>query len=292
MRNASGRSRKASAKETVIEMVARRIEALVRSGELSRGSRLPSEPKLAAMLQVSRGSLREALKGLVFLGLLKARAGDGTYLQPSLTSMASRHLQWMLLLNEIRYLELYELRELLEPAAAGFAARRASREDLDIMRSALDGMKQSIHDPKAFIGHEMDFHGAITSASKNGALQSTMQMMYGALTEGRHRVLPLVSDLAEHCSRHERIFQLISQGDATGARRAVTADVKFAESLLRNSLKDLARDESTPHPIRTTFAKPEVVSKTASSQTPHSAKALPRLARRSASVPRVKSSSR
>ncbi len=292
MRNASGRSRKASAKETVIEIVARRIEALVRSGELTRGSRLPSEPKLAAMLQVSRGSLREALKGLVFLGLLKARAGDGTYLQPSLTSMASRHLQWMLLLNEIRYLELYELRELLEPAAAGFAARRASREDLDIMRSALDGMKQSIHDPKAFIGYEMDFHGAITSASKNGALQSTMQMMYGALTEGRHRVLPLVSDLAEHCSRHERIFQLISQGDATGARRAVTGDVKFAESLLRKSLKDLARDESTPHPTRTAFAKPEVVSKTAPSQTPHLAKAFPLLARRSASVPRVKSSSR
>jgi GntR family transcriptional repressor for pyruvate dehydrogenase complex len=262
-RNVSVRSSKASAKETVIEMVARRIEALVRSGELTRGSRLPSEPRLAAMLQVSRGSLREALKGLVFLGLLKARAGDGTYLQPSLTSMASRHLQWMLLLNEIRYLELYELRELLEPAAAGFAARRASREDLGRMRSALEGMKQSTHDPEAFIGHEMDFHDAITAASKNGALQSTMQMMYGALTEGRHRVLPLVRDLAEHCSRHERIFRLISEGDATGARRAVTGDVKFAESLLRKNLKDLARNESKAHPIRTSSAKSETVSKTA-----------------------------
>lgn len=257
MRKVSGRSSNASAKETVIEMVARRIEALVRSGDLTRGSQLPSEPQLAAMLQVSRGSLREALKGLVFLGLLKARAGDGTYLQPSLTSMASRHLQWMLLLNEIRYLELYELRELLEPAAAGFAARRASHEDLGIMRSALEGMKHSIHDPKAFIGHEMDFHDAITAASKNGALQSTMQMMYGALTEGRHRVLPLVRDLAEHCSRHERIFQLISEGDATGARRAVTGDVKFAESLLRKNLKDLARIESKGASILNPSPRPE-----------------------------------
>ena len=263
MRNASGRSSKASAKETVIEMVARRIEALVRSGELTRGSRLPSEPKLAGMLQVSRGSLREALKGLVFLGLLKARAGDGTYLQPSLTSMATRHLKWMLLLNEIRYLELYELRELLEPAAAGFAARRASREDLDNMRSALEGMMKSVHDPEAFVGHEMDFHGAITAASKNRALQSTMQMMYGALTEGRHRVLPLVHDLAKHCSRHEHIFRLISAGDATGARRAVAGDVKFAESLLRKNLKDLARNESKVHPIRTRSTHPKIVSKTA-----------------------------
>jgi hypothetical protein len=89
-----------------------------------------------------------------------------------------------------------------------------------------------------------------------------MQMMYGALTEGRHRVLPLVRDLAEHCSRHERIFRLISQGDATGAQRAVTGDVKFAESLLRKSLKDLARNEPRARLTRTASAQPETAPKT------------------------------
>ena len=172
-------------------------------------------------------------------------------------------MQWMLLLNEIRYMELYELRELLEPAAAGFAARRASREDLELMRSALEGMKRSTLDPELFIRHEMDFHDAITSASKNGALQSTMQMMYGALSEGRHRILPLVHDLAEHCARHERIFELISQGDATGARRAVIGDVKFAESLLRKSLKDMARNEPTARRTRTSSAQEETAPRAA-----------------------------
>lgn len=228
-------------RETVIEMVARRIESLVRSGDLGRGSRLPSEPRLAEMLQVSRASLREALKGMVFLGLLKARPGDGTYLQPSLTSMANRHLQWMLLLQEIKYLELYELREILEPAAAGLAAHRATRDDIEQMRSALEGMKRATGDPEAFILHEMEFHNAITRASKNAAMQSTMQMMYGALSEGRHRVLPLVHDLAQHCERHERIFHLIANHDAAGARRAVIADVKYAESLLQENLKDLEK---------------------------------------------------
>ncbi|HEY5380977.1 MAG TPA: FCD domain-containing protein [Acidobacteriaceae bacterium] len=229
-------------------MVARRIESLVRSGDLTRGSRLPSEPRLAEMLDVSRASLREALKGLVFLGLLKARAGDGTYLQPSLSSMATRHLQWMLLLDEIKYLELYELREVLEPAVAALAARRATRDDLEQMRSALDGMKRAANDPRAFVEHEMDFHNAITRASKNGAIQSTMQMMYGAFSEGKHRVLPLVHDLARHCARHERIFRLIASGDATGARRAINNDVRYAESLLRQNLQDLQKDD--PHRIR------------------------------------------
>ena len=225
-----------------MDMVARRLESLVRSGQLGRGSRLPSEPRLAEMLNVSRASLREALKGMMFLGLLKARPGDGTYLQPSLNSMVSRHFQWMLLLQEIKYLELYELRQILEPSAAALAARRATREDHEQMREALAAMRAAVHDPELFVRAEMDFHGAITRASKNAAIQSTMGMMYGALAEGRHRVLPLVESLEKHCAHHERIYKLIASGDAAAARRAIAEDLKYAESLLR---KDLKASEST-----------------------------------------------
>lgn len=239
-RKPTAATRSAAPREPVIEMVVRRIESLVRSGYLRRGSRLPSEPRLAEMLQVSRASLREALKGMVFIGLLKARAGDGTYLQPSLTSMATRHLQWMLLLEEINDQELYELREILEPAAAALAARRATPEDLDQMRAALNGMKLSMNAPESFIRYEMEFHNVIMRASKNGAMQSTMQMMYGALSEGRHRALPFVQNLAQHCARHERMFDLIAKHDATGARRAVVADVKYAESLLQQNMQAFA----------------------------------------------------
>jgi GntR family transcriptional repressor for pyruvate dehydrogenase complex len=219
-----------------MERVAQRIEDLVRSGELKRGSRLPSEPRLAKMLGISRASLREALKGLVFLGLLRARAGDGTYLQPSLSSMASRHLQWLLLLEEVQYLEVYELREILEPVVAQMAARRATTSDIEAMRAALTGMKKSIRRPEGFIRYEMEFHDAITRGSRNRAIQSMMKMMYGALSEGKHRVFPLVEDLAEHCRRHERIFHLIEAGEAALARRAIASDVRYAKALLESSL--------------------------------------------------------
>lgn len=228
-------------RETVMDMVARRLEALVRSGELARGDRLPSEPKLAQMLQVSRASLREALKGMMFLGLIKARPGDGTYLQPSLTSMVSRHFRWMLLLKEIKYLELYELRQILEPAAAALAARRATRDDLEQMQSALEGMRSSADNPEAFIRAEMELHASIMRASKNAAIQSTMEMMYGALSEGRHRTMPLVTDIGQNYRKHERIYQLIAKRDAAGARRAVVEDLNYAEELLR---KNLAAQES------------------------------------------------
>ncbi len=237
-------SRRASAgqRESLIDTVAQRIESLVRNGQLGRGSRLPPEPRLAKVLNVSRASLREALKGMVFLGLLKARPGDGTYLLPSLSGMVKRHFQWMLLLQEIKYFELYELRQILEPAAAALAARRATREDHEQMRAALGAMRAAIHDPVLFVRAEMEFHDAITQASKNAALLTTMRMMYGALAEGRHRVLPLVESLQKHCAHHERIYRLIASGDAVVARRAITEDLKYAESLLR---KDLSVPEKT-----------------------------------------------
>ena len=125
-----------------MDAVARRIESLIRSGELRVGSRLPPEPELAAMLGVSRSSLREGLKGLMFLGLIKARPGRGTYIQSSLGRGAGRHFQWMVLLREVKYLELYELRKILEPTVAAIAARRASVEDLEKIALSFPGVEK------------------------------------------------------------------------------------------------------------------------------------------------------
>lgn len=238
-----------------MESVAHRIESLVRSGQLGRGSRLPPEPRLAKMLNVSRASLREALKGMMFLGLLKATPGAGTYLQPSLSSMLRRHFQWMLLLQEVKYFELFELRQILEPAAAALAARRATPEDHEQMRVALAAMRAATHDPVLFVRSEMEFHDAITQAAKNAALLSTMRMMYGALAEGRHRVLPLVKSLEKHCAHHERIYKLIASGDAAVARRAIAADLKYAESLLR---RDLTGSERLSPEHALSFSKPHI----------------------------------
>jgi len=244
-------------RETVMEMVAGRIEALVRSGELRSGSRLPPEPKLAAMLHVSRGSLREALKGLVFLGLVKARPGDGTYIQPSLSGVISRHFHWMLLLQEIKYLELLELRQILEPAAAALAARRATKDDIEKMQEALAGMRAGFHNPEKFMVNEITFHECILQAAKNVAIQSTMRMMYDVMAEGRRRVLPLIDDLKRNFDRHERIFNLIQKRDAQGARLEVLEDLRYAESLLRRDMgaQDKLRNEPVEVPKKSKRAK-------------------------------------
>ncbi len=228
-------------RETVIEMVARRIEGLIRSGELRPGSLLPPEPQLASMLGVGRSSLREALKGLMFLGLIKARRGYGTYVESSLGPVISRHFQWMLLLQEIKYLELYELRRILEPAVASLAARRASKEDIHEMDAAVRGMKDNFRHPEKYLSCDMAFHGVFARAAKNVALQTVLSMMHDALLEGRRRVLPLIDNFENNQKRHECIYRAIADRDPKRARKAVLQDLKYSEELLRKDIESQHR---------------------------------------------------
>ena len=221
---------------TVMDMVARRIEQLVRSGDLKAGDRLPPEPKLAQMLRVSRGSLREALKGLMYLGLIKSRAGDGTYIQSSLGRVLNQHFQWMILLNEVKHLEIYELRKIIEPDVAALAAKRATRADLDHLEAALEGMAQARGNPELFHAFDIQFHDAFAEASGNAAIQTTMRMLYHATSEARKAVLPFIDNWDKHWRRHERVFILIRDHKPELARNAVLEDLLYAESLLHKHI--------------------------------------------------------
>jgi GntR family transcriptional regulator, transcriptional repressor for pyruvate dehydrogenase complex len=238
-------------RETVMTMVARRIEQLVRSGELKAGDRLPSEPELAQMLRVSRGSLREALKSLMYLGLIRSRAGDGTYIQSSLSSVLTDHFQWMILLDEVKHLEIYELRKIIEPTAAALAARRATRADIERLRVALDGLAQGRGNPELFHTFDIQFHDAFAQASGNAAVKTTMRMLYHATSEARKVVLPFIKNWDKHWRRHERVFAFIRDRKPALARKAVLEDLQYAERLLREHAASISRGRGTRRAAQT-----------------------------------------
>jgi GntR family transcriptional repressor for pyruvate dehydrogenase complex len=164
----------------------------------------------------------------------------------------------MLLLQEIKYLELYELRKILEPTVAALAARRATPEDLEKMEAAIRGMKASFNRPEQYMAAEMTFHEEFAQAAKNAAVETLLRMMYDALAEGRRRTLPLIDDFARNFERHQRIFRLIANRDAAGARRAVLEDLRYAETLLRKDLdaqKRFSDRMETTHPAPSTKRK-------------------------------------
>ena len=109
------------------------IRALIASGALPPGAKLPPEPELAAQLGLSRNLAREAVKALAVARVLEIRRGDGTYvtsLQPSLLFEGLGGAVELLQGDPTAVLDLMEVRRLLEPAATALAVARLSDDGL------------------------------------------------------------------------------------------------------------------------------------------------------------------
>jgi GntR family transcriptional regulator, transcriptional repressor for pyruvate dehydrogenase complex len=186
---------------------------------------------------VRRESVIEAVSSRIErLILSKARPGCGTYIQSSLGPAVGKQLQWMVLLQEVSYLELYELRKILEPDVAALAARRATKEDIACMEAAIRGMSVSFGSAEQYMAFEMSLHEKLAQASKNVAVEVMLQMMYGVLAEGRRRTMYLIENFESNFLRHERILRFVATRNASGAREAVLEDLEYAEALLRQDL--------------------------------------------------------
>lgn len=119
---------------TVTEETVRRIADMIRSGDYGPGDRLPGERQLAQQLQVGRTSVREAIHRLQAVGLIEARQGRGTYVKDPSERVVLASLAPHILTNQQKLSQLYDLREIIEVAAAGWAAERASSEQVAGMR--------------------------------------------------------------------------------------------------------------------------------------------------------------
>src|ERR1700760_3635378 len=116
------------------------IRDLIATGQWGPGTRLPREVDLAKQLGLSRNSLREAVRALSLVRVLEVRQGDGTYvssLEPDLLLGATTRFATPLLRGKT-VLELFEVRRLLEPAAAALAAERMDEEGREALKRELD----------------------------------------------------------------------------------------------------------------------------------------------------------
>src|SRR6202171_5389198 len=135
-----GTARAPSVTDDAIDKIRERIV----SGAWGAGDRLPKESELAAELGLSRNSLREAVRALSQLRVLEVRQGDGTYvssLEPGLLLESTGFISH-LLLGETE-IELYEVRRILEAAAAARAAARVGAEEKAQLAESLERMRKA-----------------------------------------------------------------------------------------------------------------------------------------------------
>jgi GntR family transcriptional repressor for pyruvate dehydrogenase complex len=150
------------------------IRAMIRTGELRPGDRLPPEQELADRLGVSRGSLREAVRALSQINVLDVRRGDGTYV----TSLAPGELLSglsfaMELLQTHQVDEVLEVRRMLFPAATALAAQRVTPEQLAAMHAVVDQLETAT-DPAEVARLQGEFQRLVGAATGNETLSSML----------------------------------------------------------------------------------------------------------------------
>jgi GntR family transcriptional repressor for pyruvate dehydrogenase complex len=212
-----------------------KIRAMIQSGELPPGARLPPEPRLAAQIGLSRSGVREAVKVLEAARVLDVRRGDGTYV----TSLGPRLLFEGLglaveLLRDDTLLEVMEVRRMLEPAATGVAALRMSEACLDELGQILEDMRAAKDDAERLIGYDSAFHRTVVAATGNETLASVLEGL--STRTVRARVWRgLIEGNAAHITlaEHEAIYHALRARDQLLAQSTAMVHVNTSEAWLR-----------------------------------------------------------
>ena len=226
-------------RESVAEMVARRILDMVSARALRPGDQLPPERELAETLGVSRPSVREAIRGLAILGVVKSRQGGGAYITNLDAEALLGPLQFFLSLEDVNIRGLYDARSLIESDVARRAAVNMSESQLDALEAILVVQRGTLADARAFRVSDFAFHEAIWEGCGNAFLRRIGESLNVLGLEFRKRASETKGVLEQSLADHHRLVAALRARDADAAARA-------AESHMQNVYQStIAQEAST-----------------------------------------------
>ncbi|MBL8808345.1 MAG: FadR family transcriptional regulator [Rhodospirillales bacterium] len=214
-------------------------------GKLPPGEPLPSEEAWSAGLGVSRTAMREAIKVLAAKGLIESRPKTGTrvrareywnFLDPDV-------LAWRLAAAPVEsYVrEVFELRKMVEPFAAGLAAAHATRADIAALERAFKAMGEAGDDNERFAVPDLAFHQTIIRATGNELLHSLAAIIETALTMSFRLSDANPAGQRHSLPAHGVVLEAIRRHDTNAAREAMLALLDNSETDVRQAMSALAR---------------------------------------------------
>jgi len=208
-------------KLALIDQIIEVISNLMLEDKLKPGDVLPSERRLSEMLEVSRNSVRQAIKALSVLGVLETRVGSRTYLNKSISKLFINPFKFVSILHNIKAIELFETRKMIEVELVRLATKKATKKDIEKMNSILERSKDFIDKPKEFQYLEKDFHDAIFEASKNRLLTAMMDVINNLLFERKRNTFLTIANVEKALEGHIKIFNAIKNKDLGKAEEAM-----------------------------------------------------------------------
>lgn len=214
---------------TLSEQVAIQLAEELSGGRWQAGEKLPSEAELCKVFNVGRSTLREALKSLSFIGMIRMRAGGGSYVAEKRSTYldGSPLLAKGLLNTEKDVHDFCEARLAIETEVAGLCAERATAQDFKQIEKVVRDMKAAIDaGGEGFSELDLNFHLAVAEASKNEVLTGLVRHLRESLQELIEKSLLLPEGLDLAYKQHRALLEVLKQRDAGKARKAMRTHLR------------------------------------------------------------------
>jgi GntR family transcriptional repressor for pyruvate dehydrogenase complex len=236
----SGRS------QGVTERVVDELKSYIEFNKLQPGSKLPPERVFIEQLNVSRSSLREALRILSTIGMVDVRHGDGMYVASTSETATASSAAIFDATEQYALRNLIETRMGIELAAVTVAAQRASDEDLEGLEQFLDDQERELAENPNFSWEPLGFEMAIVELTANSWLYDVESMLREAWVGLSSGLRTSVGRHHEWQSEHRAILASMRSRNVTQAQRMVMAHLsleRFEEDMERraNRLKKSAQ---------------------------------------------------
>ncbi|NLY29960.1 MAG: FadR family transcriptional regulator [Firmicutes bacterium] len=224
----------------VADAVVDYIITKIASGELKVGEQLPPQSELAAELGVSRTAVREAMRSLSLMGMLRIDQGRGTFVNQTVPGLFIEPLAYVLSMDHIMLLEIVEARAIIEAKTAYLCALRATDKEISALEVLTRDMMSKIEDLDSFNELDLDFHVQVARGSHNSVLVAVIEAMQGPLSQQLGEVQRLPGAARRAVEYHRRVVKGLHDRDPEAATKAMK---EHLDDVRRAVLQNIAKSE-------------------------------------------------
>lgn len=209
-------------------LIFEQISKEIINGTLKPGEKLPSTKELARQFKVSNSSVREALQQLKAAGLINIQQGKGVFVNEELTPSLFIPFKSSIILKKPVFLELLQLREVIERETAFLAAKNATQEEIEELQKTLGAMEEAkrVRNIKEFVIQDIKFHSLVAKASRNSFFPSLLDIIHGTFVEQQEFVASLPGTLERSYKYHCKIYEAIKSKKPKESQRQMLAHLK------------------------------------------------------------------
>jgi len=208
------------------EKVAEDVRQMILDKNLKPGDKLPNEIDLAALINVSRSTIREAIKILVSTNVLTVRRGLGTFVSET-PGIAKDPLGVHFMEEENLLKHFFEMRMLIEPQMVAIAVVRGTDKEIRAIESAYDDVVALLNKGVNHTEADIAFHNSIAKATHNPIMERILPIINNGIVGGYSKTKDSPESAEEVYSQHKKIMDAIRNKDMKAAEKAMSEHISY-----------------------------------------------------------------